>query len=578
MPKIKLIREYGSHGLGDKSFDAGKIYEVDYATANYMVNYAKVAVEIKEEPKVPVPPPQNLLSPKDDQIKIALLRLGGIGDSFILSGLAVAIRRKYPNCHITAYVRDVAGREILTDNPNIDHPIAIGNKYLAQFAEEILLKKDYDIIYDSRYMTKVYYRGERFNDDKKITDKLFKPYEDLFKEFPFRNNVLWNKFKTNSYDLMLTTTNLKGTPDDLFIEVNEEDRSLLTLLENDRYVTIHNGADIARQTKCWLANYWIETVKFLKKKGYKVILLGNNLEEPIPGAIDMRGKTNLKQTAALLSAAQFHIDSEGGLVHMARAMRTRSIVLFGPTSYEFFKYDENVNVITPNECKDCWWTTDMWWRECPKNYPNPVPCMAAITPEIVGKAIKKMEALPPLEKIKKKEAPKFDHNEDFAEKCILDTLHYESNPWQLDRVSVMMAKAVGKKVLEVGAADGYCCEVLTKRGFDVTGLEISKIRYERMKAKGIKCILGDVNALPFPDNEFDTVICGEVLEHIDSMGQGMKELERVCKPDGKIIISLPVGQEFKAVKMHKWGIDHHSILRDGKLNMVVLELTRINKE
>jgi ubiquinone/menaquinone biosynthesis C-methylase UbiE len=142
----------------------------------------------------------------------------------------------------------------------------------------------------------------------------------------------------------------------------------------------------------------------------------------------------------------------------------------------------------------------------------------------------------------------------------------------------MMAKVRGKKVLEVGAGDGYCVEVLKKQGYEVSATEVSQVRLDRMKRRGIDAVYGDVNGLPYPDNYFDSVICGEVLEHIDSMAKGLSELERVCKKDGIIIISLPVSPEMRQIKMHKWGIGHHEILREGKISMVVLTLERINRD
>lgn len=180
MPKIKLIQKYGSYGFGALDFKAGKVYEVDYPTANCLVNQEKVAVEVNEvespaEGQVKQEPPQEktetekFLSPSEGIIKIAVVRIGGIGDSLITAGLAVAIKRKYPNSHITLYIRDKDSREIVIDNPAVDHVVMVGNKVIENLVEGVILKKGYDIVYDVRYMTKVYYsEPERFAEDKKI--------------------------------------------------------------------------------------------------------------------------------------------------------------------------------------------------------------------------------------------------------------------------------------------------------------------------------------------------------------------------------------------------------------------------
>lgn len=45
--------------------------------------------------------------------------------------------------------------------------------------------------------------------------------------------------------------------------------------------------------------------------------------------------------------------------------------------------------------------------------------------------------------------------------------------------------------------------------------------------------------IPFPDNTFDSILTSEVLEHIYNLEEILKELHRVLKPGGKILISVP---------------------------------------
>lgn len=49
----------------------------------------------------------------------------------------------------------------------------------------------------------------------------------------------------------------------------------------------------------------------------------------------------------------------------------------------------------------------------------------------------------------------------------------------------------------------------------------------------------DIRRLPFADDFFDCVICSEVLEHIPEHEQAIKELVRVLKPTGLLVISVP---------------------------------------
>lgn len=52
--------------------------------------------------------------------------------------------------------------------------------------------------------------------------------------------------------------------------------------------------------------------------------------------------------------------------------------------------------------------------------------------------------------------------------------------------------------------------------------------------------VGDVQKIPLPDNSFDTVLCAEVLEHVPEPLQALKEIRRVLKPNGYLVMSTPL--------------------------------------
>ena len=47
------------------------------------------------------------------------------------------------------------------------------------------------------------------------------------------------------------------------------------------------------------------------------------------------------------------------------------------------------------------------------------------------------------------------------------------------------------------------------------------------------------NQLPFASNSFDSILCTEVLEHVENLDNVIKELYRVLKPGGRMIITTP---------------------------------------
>ena len=49
----------------------------------------------------------------------------------------------------------------------------------------------------------------------------------------------------------------------------------------------------------------------------------------------------------------------------------------------------------------------------------------------------------------------------------------------------------------------------------------------------------DGHKLPFTDNEFDSILCTEVLEHVNDVEESLDELYRVLKPGGKLLVTTP---------------------------------------
>src|SRR6185369_8493444 len=91
--------------------------------------------------------------------------------------------------------------------------------------------------------------------------------------------------------------------------------------------------------------------------------------------------TSLHEAAWVLKNSLLHVDGDSGLVHMARALHTKSIVMFGPTNSEFFHYEANEKLVSKN-CTNCWWSTQDWMRSCPRGLKEP-ECMTSIAPHEV---------------------------------------------------------------------------------------------------------------------------------------------------------------------------------------------------
>ena len=165
-----------------------------------------------------------------------------------------------------------------------------------------------------------------------------------------------------------------------------------------RYVTVHHGFDLKHlpaktretdysSTKNISMQQWRQIVALIRKEGVEVIQLGIVEEEKIPGVTHyLNGQTSFEETGLLIKHSLCHIDTEGGLVHLANAVHGRCVVLFGPTPVEFFGYPQNIN-LEPSGCKACWFATQNWLIECPR-YTSGPECMRGHSAASVANAAK----------------------------------------------------------------------------------------------------------------------------------------------------------------------------------------------
>jgi len=100
----------------------------------------------------------------------------------------------------------------------------------------------------------------------------------------------------------------------------------------------------------------------------------------------------------------------------------------------------------------------------------------------------------------------------------------------------------GKRILELGCAAGYISRHLQERGCRVTGVEIDAEAAEHARTWCEKVVVHDLNDLDWVDQVgvgFDTILCGDVLEHLVQPENILWHIQRLLAPGGRVIICLP---------------------------------------
>lgn len=103
------------------------------------------------------------------------------------------------------------------------------------------------------------------------------------------------------------------------------------------------------------------------------------------------------------------------------------------------------------------------------------------------------------------------------------------------------------KILDVGCGTGANLEMLSQFG-EAEGIDVSREALAFCRQRGLRNVReGEAERLPFPDNSFDLVTGLDVVEHLDNDLAGLKEMHRVLRPQGRILLFVPAF-------MFLWGV------------------------
>jgi SAM-dependent methyltransferase len=113
---------------------------------------------------------------------------------------------------------------------------------------------------------------------------------------------------------------------------------------------------------------------------------------------------------------------------------------------------------------------------------------------------------------------------------------------RVGRIEALAGPLRGRRVIDCGCGSGGYVRALADRGADVFGIEIeaSKLR-EAALAPDLagRVESGDVAHLGFEDGSFDVALLNEVLEHVPDDRRALREVHRILRPGGRLVIFSP---------------------------------------
>ena len=157
-------------------------------------------------------------------------------------------------------------------------------------------------------------------------------------------------------------------------------------LKLDKYITFYSDINIDRKdrlkNKSWPAYYWHEYVSLMKKRipQIEIVQCGGERDIKIENSDRQFLNGDLELTKYILANSLLHVGCEGGLIHLATALGTKCIALFGASGVDYFGYNRNINIVS-DVCFPCMYTASDW-TTCLRGAKES-PCMLSITPQHV---------------------------------------------------------------------------------------------------------------------------------------------------------------------------------------------------
>ena len=113
-------------------------------------------------------------------------------------------------------------------------------------------------------------------------------------------------------------------------------------------------------------------------------------------------------------------------------------------------------------------------------------------------------------------------------------------------------------VLIAGCGVGtYATQIARRYGAHVEAFDIEADRVQEARVETPHVLVAAAEALPYADNQFDTILSHEVLEHVLDDRKSIQEMVRVLKPAGRVIIFVPNRWYPFETHGHYWKGEYH---------------------
>jgi ADP-heptose:LPS heptosyltransferase len=271
-----------------------------------------------------------------DSILFICLKPTGIGDALMNTPAYRAVRFNYPDAKITL----ITDKDILRGSPCVDEILLVKD-----WKEALKVKERYDLVVlpnKNLLASFVAFRARRRFVIGYLTSWEVKA------NFPKHMHLEFNKKYTHLYDmanlavepLISDKADLTPVLEPLLYSEEEMERvkKLINYKESDKLIVMSPAGLWPSRT--WEGTNYAELARKLVDDGYKVVFNGSKEDEYYNNVVaakaqnvvtNVTGELNLYELAALFKLSRLAILNDSGPMHIAVAMGTKTLTLWGPT-------------------------------------------------------------------------------------------------------------------------------------------------------------------------------------------------------------------------------------------------------
>lgn len=333
--------------------------------------------------------------------KILIIKFSSLGDIILSTAAIRAIRKRFPSNYKISFITAEESKDVLLSCPYIDELIIAdfknkdkGLKGILNLGQ-ILRKKNFDIVIDlqnnrrSHILSFLTFCKDRYGyDNKKFAHLLNHHIKD---EKPPINPVEHQFRILHMLGIELTDPTLELWPRQVDFSFIDEFLSSHWLSANQKIVGISISASQRWLSKNWPLEHLVKLCEELALRDIRVVITGtskdlaesNILMEKLKNkkVINACAKTNVNQLACLIKKCSVFVSADSSPLHIASAVETPFIALFGPTDprRHLLPAKDYVVIKKGLPCSPCYRT------RCQNK-----KCMELITPEEVLEAVIKL--------------------------------------------------------------------------------------------------------------------------------------------------------------------------------------------